>query len=234
MTQYYIYLDNEQKGPYAFEEVIKQIKADTLVWHQGMADWQRAETIEEFKIHFKSVPPPVTIIGTHQVPPIPSVHYTEPEYETRKILGIKRNYFLYGVCTVIITIGIFAFSGMKQDRISHETMQNQKLEKYNEDLKAQQKIAEEQKRKIEQQEKRIAEQERIEKEKKIFELNEQLSIAYHNLENAKRKLNDATAFQLLRSNRKRHREISDAENVIKSWEEQIRSLEKKMELLGAK
>lgn len=75
MKQYYIYLDNEQKGPYPLEEIIKQIKVDTLVWHEGMQDWQRADTIEEFKIHFKSVPPPVTFTTTQQVPPIPSLYY---------------------------------------------------------------------------------------------------------------------------------------------------------------
>ena len=46
----YIAVNNEQQGPYSAEQLLAmvnsgQIKADTLVWQEGMADWQPLNTV---------------------------------------------------------------------------------------------------------------------------------------------------------------------------------------------
>lgn len=48
MSQYYIAVNGQQMGPYSINELAAQgLKADTLVWTQGMADWQRADMVAE-------------------------------------------------------------------------------------------------------------------------------------------------------------------------------------------
>jgi uncharacterized RDD family membrane protein YckC len=48
MTQYFTFQDNEQKGPFSFSELASQnIKPDTLIWYDGLADWQKADTLPE-------------------------------------------------------------------------------------------------------------------------------------------------------------------------------------------
>jgi hypothetical protein len=58
--KYYIALDDKKDGPYTLEEVkgIK-ISRDTLVWKEGMENWQAAKDFEEFKDLFLSIPPPI-------------------------------------------------------------------------------------------------------------------------------------------------------------------------------
>jgi len=61
MKQYF-YLDsnNVQQGPVAGERLTSYgVKPNTLVWAEGMADWQQASAIEELRPVFsQSVPPP--------------------------------------------------------------------------------------------------------------------------------------------------------------------------------
>ena len=44
MKKYFIYENQQQAGPFTFEELAsKNIKAETPVWFEGLADWQRAD-----------------------------------------------------------------------------------------------------------------------------------------------------------------------------------------------
>ena len=53
--QYY-YAKNEEKiGPLSLDELKKvDIKDDTLVWHEGLKDWVKAEELKELKSFFKT------------------------------------------------------------------------------------------------------------------------------------------------------------------------------------
>lgn len=241
MKQYFTYLNGEQTGPFTFEDLkTKNIYRDTLVWFEGLPDWQKAGTIEELNPLFRAVPPPVRVNHEIKSPAVPPPAYAEQtyqppieEYEPRKILGIKRTFFMYGVIAVVLIISISAFSSYKNNA-QEETVRN---EAYNQQL-------EEQQAEIEAQNTRIAEQERLEKERvehekriarenRIKELTEQLAIDYQNLEKAKKQLHDATAFQLLRSRSERHEQISAAETSVASWQNEINQLEAELNNLNA-
>lgn len=67
--QYYVYQNNQQYGPYTFEIIsnyIQQrlINAETYVWKQGMANWDRAGSLAELSAFFSektyTPPPPPT------------------------------------------------------------------------------------------------------------------------------------------------------------------------------
>lgn len=48
MKQYYIAVDGKQSGPYSFEELCSMgLKANTLVWRQGMENWTQAGAIDK-------------------------------------------------------------------------------------------------------------------------------------------------------------------------------------------
>ncbi len=66
-SAYYVAVNNSATGPYT-KETLKQMCEkgdfckDTLVWKNGMAEWQKASTIEELKDIFPITPPPIPTI----------------------------------------------------------------------------------------------------------------------------------------------------------------------------
>lgn len=64
VVEYYIAGKGKKIGPLEFNVILHNIKKekitpDTLIWRQGLDEWKRAETLEEFLSAFKSVPPPL-------------------------------------------------------------------------------------------------------------------------------------------------------------------------------
>jgi hypothetical protein len=67
-VQYNIIINNQQSPPYSLEQIRDmihngQIRKDTLVWKQGMNDWERAEEQMDLKKYFSSIPPPPPSFG---------------------------------------------------------------------------------------------------------------------------------------------------------------------------
>lgn len=59
MKKYYIFQNNQQKGPFSTEELRNMnISPDTLVWAEGMADWTQASQVNELSALFRMAPPP--------------------------------------------------------------------------------------------------------------------------------------------------------------------------------
>ncbi|MGI6233297.1 MAG: GYF domain-containing protein [Prevotella sp.] len=61
--KYFIIVNDSQMGPFSIEELAQQgLRSDTLVWREGMADWQPAWKIEELRPLLRSIntgtPPP--------------------------------------------------------------------------------------------------------------------------------------------------------------------------------
>ena len=58
MKQYYIFINEEQLGPFNIEELKnKKISRETKVWFEGLENWKNATEIEELKPIFSSIPP---------------------------------------------------------------------------------------------------------------------------------------------------------------------------------
>lgn len=74
MKKYFIVENNQQTGPLSIEELrIKGISPSTLVWFEGMANWEQAATIGELYELFATPPPPpyyqnVSSPASHQQP----------------------------------------------------------------------------------------------------------------------------------------------------------------------
>ena len=65
---YYVALEGRQAGPFSETEIVrlvneKRINKDTLVWHQGMPAWKRAEDLPEMLRIIALAPPPLDTIA---------------------------------------------------------------------------------------------------------------------------------------------------------------------------
>ncbi|WP_300670077.1 SPFH domain-containing protein [Desulfoluna sp.] len=61
---YYLGIGGEQKGPFSqkiIEEMIrdKTLTQETLVWHKGMASWEKAAKVDELRLLLGNEPPPL-------------------------------------------------------------------------------------------------------------------------------------------------------------------------------
>lgn len=60
MKKYFYSKNNEQIGPVTFEELKKaDIKPNTLIWYEGLSNWEPAESLEDLKEIFELIPPPL-------------------------------------------------------------------------------------------------------------------------------------------------------------------------------
>lgn len=75
MAQYYLFKDNERKGPFAIENLLENgLTPDVLVWTTGMAKWAKASTIPEVAALFAQPVPP----AEQPTIPMPSVPPAAP------------------------------------------------------------------------------------------------------------------------------------------------------------
>lgn len=63
MTQFYLYVNNQQVGPVPMQQLPQyaqsgQLTPDTLVWKEGMAQWAAAKTVPEIQQLFTTPGPP--------------------------------------------------------------------------------------------------------------------------------------------------------------------------------
>ncbi|HBG42358.1 MAG TPA: hypothetical protein DDW85_13295, partial [Porphyromonadaceae bacterium] len=62
----YFYIDHEgkQKGTFSPEELrLENVRKDTLVWTQGMEQWERAEAVAELRFLFTEARPVETPVS---------------------------------------------------------------------------------------------------------------------------------------------------------------------------
>jgi hypothetical protein len=62
MLGFFVAVNGEQKGPFELDNLLEMKKEGTfssssLVWKEGMEEWQKAETVEELKSLFVKAPP---------------------------------------------------------------------------------------------------------------------------------------------------------------------------------
>lgn len=70
MRKYYIVENNQQAGPLSKEELRgKRINPSSLIWFEGMANWEPASSINELNDLFMATPPPPPPF--HQTPSAP-------------------------------------------------------------------------------------------------------------------------------------------------------------------
>ena len=238
MKKYYIEINGQQSGPLDLENLkTKNISKETMVWYEGLDDWTKAEKVKELQSIFKSIPPPLR----KAVPPpiqkvdpiyVQSIYNTEPIPENTSFLSTTLNkVFIGGFALIVCAVLLFSFADKTQADVQTKTEQN------TEALQQQQQLLDEQAAKIAEQERLEAERKERERKAAIKErmdqISEQLKLSHQNLEIAKRQLNDATAFQLLRSTSERNRDINAANENVAVYVGEIESLEREMRDLKA-
>lgn len=204
MKQYYIFINEERKGPLSFEELKQEnISKETLVWYEGLTEWKKANEVEELKELFKVIPPPINPVS--QIPPPPIIEKKSiPEYELEQstILGLNKK--LFYVIAIIVIIGTIGF-------YNYQANESQRIEQINN---------------------RIAEQEQIEKQRRLVEIQNLLHQNQQKLEEAQSHLNDVTGFKLLRTSSERNEQINAAQNNINAIKENIRKIKQEMKNLN--
>lgn len=242
MKQYYIFIKNEQLGPFFIEELkTKNISRDTKVWFEGLDDWKNASELDELTTILFSIPP--TMNSFSSKPPTPRFESnqkveieTELEKETPKIFGLKQNLFYLLIASFTIIIGLFYLNNVKESRRNEIEKQNQQTENNNQQLEKQKKVIEEQNSILAKQEKiesqRIAKEKKLAIENRIIEIQNLLETDYQNLEKAKKNLNGASTFQLLRSSSERNEQINSAQDEIDYYKDDVKKLEAELEKIN--
>jgi hypothetical protein len=106
MKEYYYSDGQNQLGPFSLEILKeKKISKDTMVWCEGMVDWEKAGELEELKFLFLVTPPP---IKKNTPPPLQKTENpaTPPVEEIKKPKSKKtRNIIIIIISLAIIVVG---------------------------------------------------------------------------------------------------------------------------------
>jgi len=121
---YYMADGNVQKGPFALEQLLGQgMRRETLVWREGMPQWQKAESVPELvglfgsggyaQQHFVPPPPPAGG-GFVQPPPTgaglgqpPGQYPSAPRFDAAAANSQK---IAAGICGILIgSLGVHKF-----------------------------------------------------------------------------------------------------------------------------
>lgn len=100
-AEYYLFIDNQQTGPYDIRTLKRKFRLlpkSTLVWKNGMADWAQAFTIPELKSMFPIEPPPIPkIVSSAKVIEKEENHIITPDQHSTVDLGLS---VLWATCNI--------------------------------------------------------------------------------------------------------------------------------------
>lgn len=226
MKKFYIEQNGAQSDALTLEELkSNRITRETMVWTEGMVNWEKAGDLPALEEIFKSIPPP---IATREEMPPPIRHFTsQTEEHKSSFFSVNRGKILTVSMTIVgILVLFFSFGNKTVHDVEVQTSDNTYL------IEQQQQQLEEQNLKIKKQE--AIERARTEKERqnKIQELNNQIFEAESQVEIAKKKINDASAFKLLRSSSDRNQQINNANENLNYWEDVVISLQKDLKKIN--
>src|SRR5262245_53775061 len=119
---YFMADGNVQKGPFPMEQLIGQgLKRDTLVWREGMPQWQRADSVPDLAVLFTGyqqpqyAPPPPPPAGGAFTPPAPAAGFNQPPGQFPPSPGFNAaqansQKIAAGICGILIgSLGIHKF-----------------------------------------------------------------------------------------------------------------------------
>lgn len=123
MIKYYLHDGKVQLGPFTVDELKQHnINKDSLIWTEGMADWKKAEELEDLKTYFASVPPPLKTPTQLNAVPEPPQSVEKPRSNS------KFKFYFYGAFVLLIALFWF-YNKTKNDAIQEVVkIQEQKKE----------------------------------------------------------------------------------------------------------
>ena len=111
MSRYYIADGMVQRGPFEVQDLPGQgVRADTLVWKEGMAQWRRADEVEEliFSNVLRGVAVPQGLPPVPVAAPTPGVPMATPYNPVPAPTSTNR--IVAGVCGIVLgTFGVHKF-----------------------------------------------------------------------------------------------------------------------------
>ncbi len=128
---FYLFIDNEQRGPYSLEQLAEMgITPETEVWTEGMADWKQAGDVPQLtallqRLEYERATqrPPVVPPRHAQVPPVPpawdtpasaSQSQSQPEPKRKGSSGTK---WLVALLILLVILGVLVVT--VPDREAH-------------------------------------------------------------------------------------------------------------------
>lgn len=119
--QYFIIENGQQVGPLTIAQLAeKHITAETLVWAEGMPDWQPAWKVEELRYILEDNKAgegnATANPGTTSVPPTPPVPPVQPTKAPQK----KSNKKLWKIIGILIVVLLLIFAFTNPSKESHE------------------------------------------------------------------------------------------------------------------
>lgn len=108
---YFMAVGNERRGPYETNQLLAAgLRPETLVWTDGMAQWQRADAVPELRALLQtSAAPPATYTppaGTYGAAPAAPTRQVTPSYQSstpvvEQVAALRSNYKTYWLCLAI-------------------------------------------------------------------------------------------------------------------------------------
>lgn len=221
MRKFYIEKNGQQSGALTLDQLIENgVTRETMVWTEGMANWDKAGNVADVQSIFTSIPPP---LYTAVPPPINIASHVERS----SFLGANRSKILMlSTAIVFVLVLVYSFGSKSSSDMEIQTFENSAI------IQQQQQQLEEQNAKIAKQE--AIERVRAQKEKqnKINDLQIEVYNTQRQIEQAKSDLNNATAFKLLRSSSERNNDINLANENLSIAEENLRILKAELKKLS--
>jgi hypothetical protein len=226
MSQFYIHIDDEQKGPFSLEELkAQQITRDTMVWFEGADNWKKAGEVAELKEIFTAIPPPLQK-GPLVVPPplvgnknIKAGKPTDGEKTTKKskmtLVVVLAALVLVGV------VGVIVYSKQQgvQPGIQRQIEEQNARIQQQADIEAARSAEEEKQKEAANAARRQAE---------LQNLKYEYDQAVVNLRAAKIRLNEIQQFQLLRTASEKQQQVQAQLESIRAWENEVERLRSEM------
>jgi TM2 domain-containing membrane protein YozV len=119
---YFMADGNVQKGPFPVEQLISQgLKRDSLVWREGMPQWQKAETVPDlaglfaYQQQYAPPPPPPPPMGGGFAQPPPAAPFAQPGVQSPPMpvfnaAAANSQKIAAGICGILIgSLGIHKF-----------------------------------------------------------------------------------------------------------------------------
>jgi TM2 domain-containing membrane protein YozV len=119
--EYFMADGNVQKGPFPVEQLLAQgLQRESLVWREGMPQWQKAETVPELTGLFTGyqqqyAPPPPPPAGSGFAQPPPPAPFGQPGMQSPPSPGFNAatansQKIAAGICGILIgSLGIHKF-----------------------------------------------------------------------------------------------------------------------------
>ncbi len=114
-TEFYIIENNQQLGPFKLEDLkLRKINKNTLVWHEGLDNWTKAEHISLLKDSIKASPPPMPEDETNKqsaTPPPPFKSQQPDPYFGYQLASCTERFIAAIIETIILLVPLLAILG---------------------------------------------------------------------------------------------------------------------------